>query len=185
MITKYLLPLLFATSLVAEESTLEKFGALVIRLHQGTESLYVNIPAHTWAETEEQREYLDDGYFVKAMKELHGKPVYRIQMRKSRITDSGLDALAQFPNLKKLEISNSKITDQGIKKIVAFPTHDMACTLLNTRCISTSSIERAKNWGVNIGSEQKNRKPKKMPQLQFFRHNVRSRHYLEPVNSLY
>jgi hypothetical protein len=54
------------------------------------------------------------------MKELYGKPVHRIQMRKSRITDSGLDVLAQFPNLKKLEISNSKITDEGIKKIVAF-----------------------------------------------------------------
>jgi len=115
-----ILSLLVATSVVAEESTLEKFGALVIRLHQGTEGLFVNIPAHTWAETEEQKVYLDDGYFVKAMKELHGKPVYRIQMRKSRITDSGLDVLAQFPNLKKLEISNSKITDEGIKKIVAF-----------------------------------------------------------------
>ena len=45
MITKYLLPLLFATSLVAEESTLDKFGALVIRIHQGTENLFVNIPA--------------------------------------------------------------------------------------------------------------------------------------------
>ena len=118
--TKYILSLLVATSVVAEESTLEKFGALVIRLHQGTESLFVNIPAHTWAETEEKREYLDDGYFAKAMKELYGKPVRRLQMRKSRITDSGLDALARFPNLKKLEISNSKITDEGIKKIVMY-----------------------------------------------------------------
>ena len=118
-ITLSLLTLITITSF-AEESTLEKFGALVIRLHQGTESLFVGINNHTWAETEEKREYLDDGYFVKAMKELHGKPVHRIQMRKSRITDSGLDALAQFPNLKKLEISNSKITDEGIKKIVAF-----------------------------------------------------------------
>ena len=118
--TKYLLPLLFAATVVAEESTLEKFGALVIRLHQGTEDLFVNINSHTWAETEEQREYLDDGYFVKAMKELHGKPIRRLQMRKSRITDSGLDALAQFPHLKKLEISNSKITDEGIKKIVMY-----------------------------------------------------------------
>ena len=118
-ITLSLLTLITITSF-AEESTLEKFGALVIRLHQGTESLFVGINNHTWAETEEKREYLDDGYFVKAMKELHGKPVHRIQMRKSRITDSGLDVLAQFPNLKKLEISNSKITDEGIKKIVAF-----------------------------------------------------------------
>ena len=114
-----LLALITMTSF-AEEGTLEKFGALVIRLHQGTESLFVGINSHTWAETEEKREYLDDGYFVKAMKELHGKPVHRIQMRKSRITDSGLDALAQFPNLKKLEISNSKITDEGIKKIVMY-----------------------------------------------------------------
>ena len=120
---KYIILLLLALITMtsfAEEGTLEKFGALVIRIHQGTENLLVNIPAHTWAETEEQREYLDDGYFVKAMKELYGKPVHRIQMRKSRITDSGLDVLAQFPNLKKLEISNSKITDEGIKKIVAF-----------------------------------------------------------------
>ena len=115
-----ILSLLVATSVVAEESTLEKFGALVIRIHQGTENLFVNIPAHTWAETEEQREYLDDGYFVKAMKELQGKPVHRLQMLKSRITNSGLDALAQFPNLKKLEISSSKITDEGVRKIVAF-----------------------------------------------------------------
>jgi hypothetical protein len=117
---KYILSLLVATSVVAEESTLEKFGALVIPLHQGTEDLFVNVNSHTWAETEEQREYLDDGYFAKAMKELHGKPVCRLQMRKSRVTDSGLDVLAQFPNLKKLEISNSKITDEGIKKIVMY-----------------------------------------------------------------
>ena len=115
-----ILSLLVATSVVAEESTLEKFGALVIRLHQGTESLFVGINSHTWAETEEKRDYLNDGYFIKAMKELHGKPVRRLQMRKSRITDSGLDALAQFPRLKKLEISNSKITDEGIKKIVMY-----------------------------------------------------------------
>ena len=114
-----LLALITMTSF-AEESTLEKFGALVIRLHQGTEDLFVGINSHTWAETEEKREYLDDGYFVKAMKELHGKPVRRLQMRKSRITDSGLDALAQFPRLKRLEISNSKITDEGIKKIVMY-----------------------------------------------------------------
>ena len=118
--TKYILSLLVATSVVAEESTLEKFGALVIPLHQGTEDLFVNVNSHTWAETEEQREYLDDGYFVKAMKELNGKPVRRLQMRKSRVTDSGLDALAQFPKLKRLEISNSKITDEGIKKIVMY-----------------------------------------------------------------
>ena len=118
--TKYILSLLVATSVVAEESTLEKFGALVQGLHQGTEDLFVNINSHTWAETEEQREYLDDGYFVKAMKELHGEPVCRLQMRKSRVTDSGLDALAQFPKLKRLEISNSKITDEGIKKIVMY-----------------------------------------------------------------
>ena len=85
----YILSLLVATSVVAEESTLEKFGALVIRLHQGTESLFVNIPAHTWAETEEQREYLDDGYFVKAMKELHGKPV-----RSYKCVSQGLLTLA-------------------------------------------------------------------------------------------
>ena len=120
MIRLILLFVAVTVTVVAEESTLEKFGALVIQLHQGTEDLLVNIPAHTWAEAEEKREYLDDGYFVKAMKELHGKPVRRIQMRKSRITDSGLDALAQFPNLKKLEISNSKITDEGIKKIVMY-----------------------------------------------------------------
>ena len=82
MIRLILLFVAVTVTVVAEESTLEKFGALVIRIHQGTENLFVNIPAHTWAETEEQREYLDDGYFVKAMKELHGKPVHRIQMRK-------------------------------------------------------------------------------------------------------
>ena len=114
-----LLALITMTSF-AEESTLEKFGALVMRLHKGTENLFVGINSHTWAETEEKREYLDAGYFIKAMKELQGKPVDRLQVRKSRITDSGLDALAQFPRLKRLEISNSKITDEGIKKIVMY-----------------------------------------------------------------
>lgn len=120
MITRYLLPFLCGTSLIAAETTLEKFGALVQQLHQGTEDTFVNINSHTWAETKEKREYLDDAYFIKAMKELHGKPVCRLQLRKSHITDSGLDALAQFPNLKRLEISNSKITDEGIKKIVMY-----------------------------------------------------------------
>ena len=62
-ITLSLLTLITITSF-AEESTLEKFGALVIRLHQGTESLFVGINSHTWAETEEKRDYLNDGYFI-------------------------------------------------------------------------------------------------------------------------
>ena len=73
MITKYLLPLLFASSLVAEESTLDKFGALVIRLHQGTENLFVNIPAHTWAETEEQKEEIEKMLKADNIPEYKGK----------------------------------------------------------------------------------------------------------------
>ncbi|SVB80563.1 uncharacterized protein METZ01_LOCUS233417, partial [marine metagenome] len=54
MIRLILLFVAVTVTVVAEESTLEKFGSLVIRIHQGTEDLFVNIPAHTWAETEEQ-----------------------------------------------------------------------------------------------------------------------------------
>ena len=41
-------------------------------------------------------------------------------MRKSQVSDNGLDALAQFPTIKELELSNSNITDEGIKKIVEY-----------------------------------------------------------------
>ena len=111
---------LITTTSFAEESTLTKFGALVMPTHQGTERLFVNINSHTWAESEEKREYLNNSYFIKAMKELRGKKIYKLQIRKSIVGDSGLDVLAQFPMIKKLDISNSKITDDGIKKIVAF-----------------------------------------------------------------
>ncbi len=100
---------LITTTSFAEESTLTKFGALVMPTHQGTERLFVNINSHTWAESEEKREYLNNSYFIKAMKELRGKKIYKLQIRKSIVGDSGLDVLAQFPMIKKLDISNSKI----------------------------------------------------------------------------
>ena len=59
-------------------------------------------------------------YFVKAMNELHKKKIYQLRLRKSQVSDSGLNVLAQFPTIKELELSNSKITDNGIKKIVEF-----------------------------------------------------------------
>lgn len=117
---KYLLPLLFAATVVAQESTLEKFDALVIPIHQKTDELYVNIPEKTFGSDKNPSIYLNDMYFVKAIAELHGKKIHQLRVRKSQITDSGLDVLAQFPTIKKLELSNSKITDEGIKKIVMY-----------------------------------------------------------------
>jgi len=117
---KYLLPFLCATTLVAEESILEKFDSLVMPIHQTSEELFVNIPDKTFADDKNPSIYLNDMYFVKAIAELHGKKIHQLRIRKSQITDAGLDVLAQFPTIKKLELSNSKITDEGIKKITAY-----------------------------------------------------------------
>ena len=118
--TKYILSLLVAATVVAQESTLEKFDALVIPIHQKSDELYVNIPEKTFGSDKNPSIYLNDMLFVKAIAELHGKKIHQLRVRKSQITDSGLDALAQFPTIKKLELSNSKITDEGIKKIVMY-----------------------------------------------------------------
>ena len=67
-----------------------------------------------------KQEYLNDGYFVKAMNELRGKKIHQLRLRKSQVSDNGLDVLAQFPTIKQLELSNSNITDEGIKKIVEY-----------------------------------------------------------------
>jgi len=117
---RYILPFLFASSLLAAESVLKQFGALVMPRHQGTNHLFVNIPSKTWAETEEERLVLNDERFVQAMKELYGQPIHKLQVRGSEITDLGLDVLAQFPTIKKLDISRSQITNEGIKKIVMY-----------------------------------------------------------------
>ena len=118
--TRYILSLLFAASVAAKGSTLEKFDALVMPIHQKSDELYVNIPEKTFGSDKTPSIYLNDMLFVKAIAELHGKKIHQLRVRKSQITDSGLDALAQFPTIKKLELSNSKITDEGIKKIVSF-----------------------------------------------------------------
>ena len=112
--------LLLATAITVEASTLEKFDALVMGIHQGSDQYFVNIPSKTFAEKESEQIHLNDEHFIKAMSELYGKKIYQLRVRKSQITDSGLDVLAKFPTIKKLELSNSMITDEGIKKIVSF-----------------------------------------------------------------
>ena len=116
----FILTLALTSTVMAEQSTLDKFNALVMNIHQGSDEYFVNIPSKTFAEDKGEQEYLNDMYFVKAMNELHKKKIYQLRIRKSQITDSGLDALSQFPTIKQLELSNSKITDEGIKKIVKF-----------------------------------------------------------------
>ena len=54
------------------------------------------------------------------MNELRGKKIHQLRLRKSQVSDNGLDVLAQFPTIKQLELSNSNITDEGIKKIVEY-----------------------------------------------------------------
>ncbi len=70
--TRYILSLLFAATVVAQESTLEKFDALVIPIHQKSDELYVNIPEKTFGSDKNPSIYLNDMLFVKAIAELHG-----------------------------------------------------------------------------------------------------------------
>ena len=112
--------LLLATAITVEASTLETFDALVIGTHQDSNEYFVNIPSKTFAEKKSEQIQLNDEHFIKAMSELHGKKIHQLRIRKSQITDSGLDALSSFATIKKLELSNSLITDEGIKKIVSF-----------------------------------------------------------------
>ena len=115
-----LVSLMLGATIVAQGSTLEKFNALVMGIHEGSDEYFVNIPSKTFAEDKSKQEHLNDANFIKAMSELNGKKIYQLRIRKSQITDAGLDALSQFPTIKQLELSNSKITDEGIKKIVKF-----------------------------------------------------------------
>jgi len=112
--------LLLATAITVEASTLETFDALVMGTHQGSDEYFVNIPSKTFAEKNSEQIQLNDEHFIKAMNELDGKKINQLRIRKSQITDSGLDILSKFPTIKKLELSNSLITDEGIKKIVSF-----------------------------------------------------------------
>ena len=116
----FILTLALTSTVMAEQSTLDKFNALVMNIHQGSDEYFVNIPSKTFAEDKVKQEYFDDKYFTKAMTELHGKKIYQLRLRKSQVSDSSLNVLAQFPTIKELELSNSKITDNGIKKIVEF-----------------------------------------------------------------
>ena len=58
---------------MAEQSTLDKFNALVMNTYQGSNEYFVNIPSKTFAEDKGKQEYFNDMYFTKAMTELHGK----------------------------------------------------------------------------------------------------------------
>ena len=129
------------------ENTLEKIDALVINTHQGSDEYFVNIPSNTFAEDKSKQQYLNDEHFIKAMTELYGKKVYQLRLRKSQVTDSGLDVLAQFPTIKRLELSNSKITDNGIKKIVEFcPQLERLNVWGNTNITDKSLIHLRDLW---------------------------------------
>ena len=112
----FILAFVLTSTVMAEQSILEKFNALVIETYKDSDEYFVNIQSKTFAEDKSKQEYLNDGYFIKAMNELRGKKIHQLRLRKSQVTDSGLDVLAQFPTIKRLELSNSKITDNGIKK---------------------------------------------------------------------
>ena len=117
---KTLILLALSSTVIAAQSTLDKFNALVMNTYQGSDEYFVNIPSKTFAEDKGEQEYLNDMYFVKAMNELHKKKIYQLRLRKSQVGDSSLNVLAKFPTIKELELSNSNITDNGIKKIVEF-----------------------------------------------------------------
>ena len=119
---KNIITLFLATTCLtfAESTVLNKFGALVIETHKDSDEYFVNIQSKTFAEDKSKQEYLNDGYFIKAMNELRGKKIHQLRLRKSQVSDNGLDVLAQFPTIKQLELSNSNITDEGIKKIVEY-----------------------------------------------------------------
>ena len=142
-----ILSLALTSTVIAEESTLKKFGALVMNIHQGSNEYFVNIPDKTFAEDKTKQEYLNDEHFIKAMTELYGKKVYQLRLRKSQVTDSGLDVLAQFPTIKQLELSNSNITDNGIKKIVEFcPQLERLNVWGNTNITDKSLIHLRDLW---------------------------------------
>ena len=116
----FILAFALTSTVMAEQSALEKFNALVMNIHQGSDEYFVNIQSKTFAEDKSKQEYLNDEYFIKAMNELRGKKIHQLRLRKSQVSDNGLDVLAQFPTIKELELSNSNITDEGIKKIVEY-----------------------------------------------------------------
>ena len=116
----FILAFVLTSTVMAEQSALEKFNALVMNIHQGSDEYFVNIQSKTFAEDKSKQEYLNDEYFIKAMNELRGKKIHQLRLRKSQVSDNGLDVLAQFPTIKQLELSNSNITDEGIKKIVEY-----------------------------------------------------------------
>tara|TARA_Y100000004_G_scaffold85240_1_gene95653 strand:+ start:329 stop:1000 length:672 start_codon:yes stop_codon:yes gene_type:complete len=116
----FILAFVLTSTVMAEQSALEKFNALVMNIHQGSDEYFVNIQSKTFAEDKNKQEHLNDEYFIKAMNELRGKKIHQLRLRKSQVSDNGLDVLAQFPTIKELELSNSNITDEGIKKIVEY-----------------------------------------------------------------
>ena len=116
----FILAFVLTSTVMAEQSALEKFNALVIQIHKDSDEYFVNIQDKTFAEDKSKQEYLNDEYFIKAMNELRGKKIHQLRLRKSQVSDNGLDVLAQFPTIKQLELSNSNITDEGIKKIVEY-----------------------------------------------------------------
>ena len=88
--------LLLATAITVEASTLETFDALVMGTHEGSNEYFVNIPSKTFAEEKSEQIQLNDEHFIKAMSELHGKKIHQLRIRKSQITDSGLESRNQF-----------------------------------------------------------------------------------------
>ena len=56
----FILSLALTSTVMAEQSTLDKFNALVMNIHQGSDEYFVNIPSKTFAEDKAKQEYFDD-----------------------------------------------------------------------------------------------------------------------------
>src|SRR5688572_11937116 len=51
---------------------------------------------------------------------LPGKPVTRVELSKSKLTDAGLKQLAAFKSLTYLDVSGTQVTNAGLKDLAAF-----------------------------------------------------------------
>ena len=85
----FILAFALTSTVMAEQSALEKFNALVMNIHQGSDEYFVNIQSKTFAEDKSKQEYLNDEYFIKALNELSGKKKHQLRVRKSLVSDNG------------------------------------------------------------------------------------------------
>jgi len=51
-----------------------------------------------------------------------GKPVIRVRLGGTQVTDAGLKELAALKNLQELDLAGTKVTDAGLKELAALKT---------------------------------------------------------------